>query len=189
MNIILASKSPRRRELLGRLGISFTVQTADIDETMDETKTPQEEVERVCRKKAEYIAAKNPDALVIAADTVVVCGGEILGKPKDAADARRMLTLLSDATHEVMTGYCVSKNGHTQSAVSISKITFRKLTAAEIEAYIASGEPMDKAGSYGIQGLASLFVSHVSGDFYAVMGLPICPLCEMLRARGVSVFA
>lgn len=184
MEFILASKSPRRQELFGRLGVPFTVSCADIDETMDAKKPPEAEVERVCRLKAAHIAGKSPDAVVVAADTIVVCGGEILGKPKDAADAKRMLRLLSGRTHEVMTGLCAARGSRLRSTVSISRIAFRELSDAEIDRYIATGEPMDKAGSYGIQGMASLFVSHIDGDYYAVMGLPVCRLYEMLKQEG-----
>lgn len=189
MSIILASKSPRRQELFRLLGLDFTVQTADIDERMDLTLPPEREVARVGAEKASAISRNNQDAVIVSADTIVVIDGQILGKPKDEADAARMLRLLSGRTHEVLTGLCVRQGSRTEQVVSRTLVTFRPLTDAEIAAYIRTGEPMDKAGSYGVQGFGSLFVSHIDGDFFTVMGLPVCELCRLLRMFDVQILA
>ncbi len=186
--IILASKSPRRRQLLSMMGLDFTVRTADIDETMDSAQTPAHETAAVCRRKAEKIAQDTaPGDVVIAADTIVVIGGKILGKPQDEEDAARMLRLLSGHTHTVYTGLCVICGAQAQTQVVASEVTFRPLSSEEIRAYIKTGEPMDKAGAYGIQGYGAMFVSHLEGDYFSVMGLPVCTLSGMLRAAGVPV--
>lgn len=188
MAIILASKSPRRQELLKLLGVDFTIHTADIDETMDPCLPPEQEVVRVGAEKAKAVAAScAPEDIIIAADTIVVVDGQILGKPRSEADAVRMLNLLSGRRHEVMTGLTVLNGGRLQSRVVRTGIEFRSLSGREIDAYVATGEPMDKAGAYGIQGRASIFVRHLDGDYFCVMGLPLCTLAEMLRACGVSV--
>ncbi len=180
MQIILASQSPRRRELLGLLRLPFSVQVADIDETMDPDKPVAAEVARVSRSKAEAIVCDQED-IVIAADTIVVCDNAVLGKPKDEADAFRMLKILSGRSHQVMTGLTVKKGKHMISCTEITDIRFRTLTDQEIWDYIATGEPMDKAGSYGIQGGAAVFAEHLNGDYYNVMGLPVCKLYKILR--------
>lgn len=188
MAIILASQSPRRQELLKLLGVEFTVQTADIDETMNPNLPPEQEVLRVSAEKARAVAAScTEEDLVIAADTIVVVDGEILGKPKDATDAMRMLGLLSGRQHEVMTGMTVQKGNRVCSRVERTGITFRALTHREMENYVKTGEPMDKAGAYGIQGRASVFVEHLDGDYFCVMGLPVCALTQMLRDFDVAV--
>ena len=187
MNLILASQSPRRRELLGLITKEFTVRAADIDETMDPAAPAAGEVARVSRKKAMAIA-RQADDIVIAADTIVVCGGQVLGKPKDEADAFRMLSMLSDRDHQVMTGMTVLRGDDIRTVTEITDIHFRRLSEGEIRAYIATGEPMDKAGAYGIQGGAALFATHLSGDYYNVMGLPVCRLAMMLRELGVQVW-
>ena len=179
MQLILASQSPRRKELLSLLGIPFAVQIADIDETMDDAKSPFHEVARVSRLKAEAIARKTGD-VVIAADTIVVCDGEVLGKPKDEADAFRMLRKLSGKDHQVMTGMCVLWDGGCSVCTEVTDIHFRTLSDREIAAYIATGEPMDKAGSYGIQGRAALFAEKIVGDYHNVVGLPVCRLSQIL---------
>ena len=180
--IILASQSPRRKELLGRIVPAFAVCPADVDESMSLACTPKENVYKLAQRKACAVFKQaDPSALVIAADTIVVCDDEILGKPQDEADALRMLTMLSGRTHQVMTAVCVKTAGQTVTDVSVTDVTFRTLHDGEAQAYIAGGEPMDKAGAYGIQGAGGLFVSGISGDYYGVMGLPICMLSEMLR--------
>ena len=179
MNIILASQSPRRRELLGLLRRPFTVQAADIDETMQPDNPPQQEVARVSALKAAAIH-RDPEDLVIAADTIVVCDGQILGKPKDEADAFRMLKLLSGRAHQVMTGITVAYKNETITHTEITNIHFRPLSDAEILAYIRTGDPMDKAGSYGIQNGAALFAERLEGDYFNVVGLPVCRLHRML---------
>ena len=180
MKLILASQSPRRKELLGLFHIPFEIRVADIDETMDAAKPASEEVARVSRAKAEAIPCQQGD-VVIAADTIVVCNGQVLGKPTDENDAYRMLRLLSGRDHQVMTGMCVLRDGVATTCTEITDIHFRELSDREILAYIRTGEPMDKAGSYGIQGGAALFAEKMSGDYYNVMGLPVCRLGMLLR--------
>ena len=187
MNLILASQSPRRRELLGLTGLDFVVRAADIDETMDETKPPVEEVARVSRLKA-LAVAREPDDVVIAADTIVVCEGKVLGKPRDEADAFRMLSLLSGRNHQVMTGVTVLQGDEIVTHTEVTGLRFRDLLPEEIRAYIASGEPMDKAGAYGIQGGAALFCTCMEGDYYNVMGLPVCALSVILRTFGLPIW-
>ena len=188
MDLILASQSPRRRELLGRLGLTFQVQAADIDETMDPAKAPFDKVARLSRDKAAAIAAGAPEGtVVVAADTVVVLENRVLGKPHSAQEAREMLRSLSGRPHQVMTGMTVCRDGQAESDTVVTDVHFRQLSEAEIEAYVATGEPMDKAGAYGIQGLASIFIDRLAGDYYNVMGLPLCRLCAMLRKAGVAV--
>jgi len=181
MQLILASQSPRRKELMGLFRIPFSVQAADIDETMDPALPPYDEVARVSRLKAEATPHKDDD-VVIAADTIVVCNGSVLGKPKDEADAFRMLKLLSNKDHQVMTGLAVLRGSHTTVCTEVTDVHFRALTDREILAYIRTGEPMDKAGSYGIQGGAALFVERLAGDYYNVMGLPVCRLAQILKS-------
>ena len=181
MNLILASQSPRRKALMELFSIPFTIRVADIDETMDPEKAPFEEVARVSRAKAEAIPRTDND-VVIAADTIVVCDGQVLGKPKDEADAFRMLRLLSGRDHQVMTGMCVLRGKLAQVHTEVTDIHFRPLSDQEILSYIRTGEPMDKAGSYGIQGGAALFAEKMAGDYYNVMGLPVCRLGQMLRS-------
>lgn len=180
MQLILASQSPRRKELLGLFHIPFTIRVADIDETMDPELSPAEEVARVSRAKAEAISRESED-VVIAADTIVVCDGAVLGKPKDAEDAFRMLRMLSGRDHQVMTGMTVLRGEHCVTTTEITDIHFRELSDYEIWNYVRSGEPMDKAGSYGIQGGAALFAEKLCGDYYNVMGLPVCRLGQILK--------
>lgn len=179
MELILASQSPRRKELLGLFKIPFTVRCADIDESMDAAKAPFDEVARVSRAKAEAIAREEDD-VVIAADTIVVCDGQVLGKPADEADALRMLTMLSGREHQVMTGMTVMHGQTVLSCTEVTDIRFRPLSRQEILAYIRTGEPMDKAGAYGIQGGAALFAERIAGDYFNVVGLPACRLRQLL---------
>ena len=180
MQLILASASPRRQELLKLFGLPFTVRVADIDETMDPGLPPFDEVGRVSRAKALAIP-RDTDDIVIAADTIVVCEGKTLGKPRDAEDAKAMLRLLSGRDHQVMTGCTVLRGESRETFTEVTDIHFRDLSENEIARYVASGEPMDKAGSYGIQGGAALFCTHMVGDYYNVMGLPVCRLGMVLR--------
>jgi septum formation protein len=180
MELILASQSPRRRELLGLFNLPFTVRVADIDETMDPTRSPAEEVARVSLAKARAVERKEED-VVIAADTIVVLGSRVLGKPASEAQAEQMLTALSGHAHQVMTGVTVLRGDRSLTATEITDIHFRELSTREIRRYIATGEPMDKAGSYGIQGGAALFAEKIHGDYYNVVGLPVCRLQRMLR--------
>ena len=180
MNLILASASPRRKELLGLFRIPFVIRVADIDETMDPEKAPFDEVGRVSRAKAQAVQRQAGD-VVIAADTIVVCEGKVLGKPRDAAEAVEMLQLLSGRDHQVMTGCTVLRGQRAETFTEVTDLHFRSLSQKEIENYVASGEPMDKAGSYGIQGGAALFCERMVGDYYNVMGLPVCALGEALK--------
>jgi septum formation protein len=178
--LILASRSPRRAEILRQAGIPFTVRAADIDESPLEAERPGPYVRRLAEAKARAIAAA-PDEIVLAADTTVVSHGEFLGKPVDAADARRMLTLLSGRRHEVLTGISLRRGEQILTDHALTAVWFAPLTADEIDAYIASGEPMDKAGAYAIQGLASKFVERIDGCYFNVMGLPVALVYRHLR--------
>ncbi len=180
MQLILASQSPRRKELMGLFHIPFAIRVADIDEAMDPAKAPFDEVARVSRAKAEAVP-HGPDDVVIAADTIVVCCGQVLGKPADAQDAERMLNLLSGRDHQVMTGLTVLRGNQCIVCTEVTNIHFRTLSQKEIRNYIRTGEPMDKAGSYGIQGQAALFAEKLVGDYYNVMGLPVCRLGQILK--------
>ncbi len=180
MQLILASASPRRRELLSLFQIPFAVRSADIDETMDPAASPEEEVGRVSALKAWAVPAE-PGDVVIAADTIVVCQGQVLGKPHSREEARRMLRLLSGRDHQVMTGCTVLSPRGRETFTEITDLHFRELTDAEIDRYVAGGEPMDKAGAYGIQGGAALFCTGMQGDYYNVMGLPVCRLYQSLK--------
>ena len=180
MNLILASASPRRQELLKLFGLPFVVRVADIDETMDPHLSPCDEVARVSRCKAVAVPRQEDD-VVIAADTIVVCEGKVLGKPKTEEEAFAMLRLLSGRDHQVMTGVTVLQGEEIVSFTEITDLHFRELSDREIARYVTSGEPMDKAGSYGIQGGAALFCTHMVGDYYNVMGLPVCRLGQILR--------
>lgn len=179
MNIILASQSPRRQELIKLITQFVCVQVADIDETMDENKPVYDEVARVSLLKARAIGTT--DSVVVAADTVVVCDGKVLGKPKDEQDAYRMLSMLSGHCHQVMTGLSVVKNDTHISVTEVTDVYFRKLTDEEIWTYIKTGDPMDKAGSYGIQSGGALFVEKINGDYFNVVGLPVCRLGQLLK--------
>ena len=180
MEVILASQSPRRKELMGLFHIPFTVRVSDADETMPPELSPAEAVALVSLRKAEAVPRQGDD-LVIAADTIVVLGKEILGKPRDPDDARRMLRLLSGRDHQVMTGMTLLRGEKALVCTEITDIHFRPLSDREIDAYVRTGEPMDKAGSYGIQGGAALFAERLVGDYYNVMGLPVCRLGQLLR--------
>lgn len=180
MQFILASGSPRRRELLGLFGIPFVVRAADIDEAMDPAKSPYDEVARVSCCKA-LAVERGPEDVVIAADTIVVCGDRVLGKPHSRSEAVEMLTMLSGRDHQVMTGCTVVCGDRRETFTEVTDLTFRELSMEEIERYVDSGEPMDKAGAYGIQGGAALFCPGMRGDYYNVMGLPVCRLGETLR--------
>ena len=180
MNVILASQSPRRKELMGLFHIPFQIRVPHIDEVMDPTLSPAEAVARVSRQKAEAVP-RQADDVIIAADTIVVCQDQILGKPRDRQDAYEMLKLLSGRDHQVMTGMTVLRGNVCKTVTEITDIHFRPLSDREIHAYIRTGEPMDKAGSYGIQGGAALFAERLVGDYYNVMGLPVCRLGQFLR--------
>jgi septum formation protein len=183
--VVLASASPRRRQLLNLIGIAHEVQPANIDETMRPRETPRRHAERLAREKASAIAKRDPDLITIGADTIVVVNRKVLGKPRDGDDAARMLALLSGREHMVTTAVAVSRGKKLRSAVEEVRVRFRRLRDDEIEAYIATGEPMDKAGAYGIQGYGATIVERIEGDYFAVMGLPIVRLVGLLRDVGV----
>ena len=180
MRFVLASQSPRRQQLLQLLRVSFEVRPADIDEAMDPNLPPQQEVARVSKLKAEATPCESGD-VVIAADTIVVLQDKVLGKPADKADAIATLRALSGRDHQVMTGITVLRDGKAVTHTEITDVQFRPLTEDEILRYVETGEPMDKAGSYGIQGYAAPFVEGIRGDYYNVMGLPVCRLQQMLQ--------
>jgi septum formation protein len=185
MRLILASASPRRRELLARAGLQFEVRATSIDETPLAGESPEEFARRAARDKALGVAASAPHgSLVLGADTVVVAGHEILGKPVDAADAARMLRMLSGITHRVITGVCLVRAPADLEALQheTTFVTFRHLDEWEIAEYIASREPFDKAGAYGIQGLASKFVARVEGCYFNVVGLPVAMVYGLLKS-------
>ena len=185
--LILASASPRRSELLRAAGIEFTVRVADIDETVLPGESPGDYVRRLAREKAQAVAQAGE--MVLGADTTVVIGGEIAGKPVDAEDARRMLKLLSGQWHEVLTGVSLIRSGQIISEVAVTRVKFSELTEAEIDWYVSTGEPMDKAGAYGIQGYASRFVEGIEGNYSNVVGLPVQLVYQMLerqKAKGKS---
>jgi septum formation protein len=183
--VILASQSPRRRELLTLVGIPHTVQPADVDETYGPGEEPTAHAHRLAREKAAVVAAADPEALVIGSDTIVVVDGDVLGKPRDEAHAAQMLTRLAGRSHVVMTAVAVQWRGRERSAVEVVGVTFHPLGVPEIHAYIATGEPMDKAGAYGIQGYGATIVERVDGDYFAVMGLPLQRLVWLMGELGV----
>lgn len=190
MELILASASPRRRELLSRLGLEFTVMAAQADETLLPGLSPQEQVVRLSKIKAQAVRDSlecRAGQVIISADTVVVLEESILGKPKDAAQAAQMLEALSGREHLVLTGVTVLSDAGLQHLCEETRVFFRPLTQTEITAYIHTGEPMDKAGAYGIQGYGALFVEKLIGDYYNVMGLPLCALGQMLRRAGIPI--
>ncbi len=188
MNIILASQSPRRRELLSRMGLTFSVVTPAVDEGLYHDPDPAALVRTLSRAKARAVA-RTPDDLVIAADTVVVLDGQVLGKPASPEEARTMLSALSGRTHLVCTGVTVCRGEQVLSEAETTLVTFRALSPAEIGHYAATGEPMDKAGAYGIQGYGALLVEGIRGDYFNVVGLPVCRLGRMLARFGVDCLA
>lgn len=183
MRLILASASPRRRELLAQAGIEFTVETADIDESQLPGEDPVTYTTRLAREKAAAVLAKHSgesDVVVLGADTIVTVDGLLLGKPKDADDAARMLRMLSGRPHEVVTGVALLSAAKTVSHAERTAVFFRPMSEEEIAAYIATGEPMDKAGAYGIQGKAARFIPRIEGDYSNVVGLPVAAVSGML---------
>jgi septum formation protein len=184
--VILASQSPRRSDLLRMLGLRFDTMPADIDETWRPGEEPAPHAERLAREKAHIIARRAPDAVVVGSDTVVVLDGALLGKPRDADDAVGMLMRLQGREHEVATGIAVCRDTQLHSGVERVRVRFRSFDRATAEAYAATGEPLDKAGAYGIQGYGATLVEAIDGDFFAVMGLPIVRMLSLLRAAGLA---
>ena len=191
MEFILASGSPRRRQLLEQIGLrDFTVRPTDADGSLPAGIHPGEAVERLSARKG--MAARlqaGPEALILAADTVVALDGAILGKPGGREEAVSMLTALSGRTHQVYTGVTLIRGEQILTEHEVTAVTFRPLAAAEIDAYVQSGEPMDKAGAYGIQGLGALLAERLEGDYFNVMGLPLCRLGRMLARFGLDLLA
>lgn len=187
MAMILASQSPRRRELLGQMGFSFTVRPAKGEELPHPELTPAQLVEELARQKALEVSAEAAsDDVVVAADTVVAIDGVVLGKPRDKAHAAEMLSALSGREHTVYTGVAVKRGKTLLVEHEATQVRFRPLTQREIDLYIQTGEPMDKAGAYGIQGFGALLIEGIQGDYYNVMGLPVCRLGGILRQLGVD---
>jgi septum formation protein len=178
--LVLASASPRRRELLRLAGIPCTVRPGDVDESPLAGESPGDHVRRLAEAKAR--AVRRPGETVLGADTVVVIDGLILGKPRDAADASRMLRLLSGRAHDVITGVCLLRDETCQNLSETTKVRFSKLTGSEIDLYVAAGEPLDKAGAYGIQGAASKFIERIEGCYFNVVGLPMSRVYKVLAA-------
>ena len=183
VRVILASQSPRRRELLSLVGITHEVRPADVDETYLPGEQPAAHAERLARAKATKI--REPGAVVIGSDTIVVIDDEVLGKPRDEDDAVRMLRRLSGRSHVVITAVAMAWQDHLDSAIEEVGVTFNSLSDREIQAYIATGEPMDKAGAYGIQGYGATIVKRVDGDYFAVMGLPLQRLVHLATRMGL----
>ncbi|MFC4455710.1 Maf family protein [Deinococcus sonorensis] len=186
-SLILASGSPRRRDLLTGLGLTFTVVVSDLDEVSDET-APERVAEDLARQKARAVAERHPDALVIAADTLVALDGQILGKPRDTAENRVFLSRLSGQRHQVYSGVAVMDAGRLASGVERTEVQFRPLRPAELDHYAASGEGLDKAGGYGIQGLGMALVARIEGDYSNVVGFPLGLVMRLLRGAGLPVW-
>ena len=184
--VILASQSPRRRELLTLIGIPHEVLPADVDESVHQDEAPVPHCERLARAKALALAAGDRDAVVIGSDTIVVIDGDILGKPRSVEEAQQMLARLSGRTHTVFTAVAAAYAGQLVSGVESVSVTFRLLTSTQIAAYVATGEPMDKAGAYGIQGYGATIVEHIEGDYFAVMGLSLVTVVRLAEQMGVS---
>ncbi len=181
MEIILASKSPRRKQLLALCGVDFKVREADLDEVLDESLSKVQAIELLAYHKALTVWQLHPQSLVIGADTIVLADDEVLGKPNNHEDAKAMLRKLSGRTHQVITGVCMMDQSKQEIFSSVVEVDFCVLSEKEIEDYVNSGEPMDKAGAYGIQGLAACFVKSIRGDYYAVMGMPVSKVYEHLK--------
>lgn len=187
--LVLASGSPRRKELLACLGLSFEIQVSDVDETIEHGANPVEVVQELAYRKAQAVANDLQSAWVLGSDTIVVFGDTILGKPADPEDAKRMLKMLSGQTHHVYTGIALVEAGGTRIIRDVqgTEVMMKQLTDEQIDAYIATGEPMDKAGAYGIQGLASQFITGIHGDYFNVVGLPVSLLADRLTECGYQV--
>jgi septum formation protein len=182
--LVLASRSPRRAELLQRLGLQFEIVPAEIDESYVDHEMPAVHAERLAREKAFAISHQRPDALVIGSDTIVVLGSDVLGKPRDEREAVEMLVRLSGREHQVFTGVAVAHGGRVESDLERVNVRFRSLHRRDCEAYVATGEPMDKAGAYGIQGFGSALVESIHGDYFAVMGLPVVCTLKLIERFG-----
>jgi len=191
MNLILASASPRRRELLTQIGVSFVVEVSDVEEVIDSSLSPELQVQSLARQKAEAVASNHTDGIVLGADTIVVADGKILGKPHDETEAKTMLASLSGGWHQVMTAiaFVDAGNKNTWTSTEITNVKFRNLTDDDIAAYVATGESMDKAGAYGIQGYGALLVERIEGCYNNVVGLPLQQVASGLRNWGINLYA
>jgi septum formation protein len=186
MSLILASASPRRSELLTNAGISFTAEPAHVAEQPFPDEPPLQYAQRLARDKASAVFARHSDNVVLGADTIVVVDEHLLEKPRDATDAARMLRLLSGRAHQVITGVCLIAPGYEQTETEITEVRFSKLSESEIASYVETGEPMDKAGAYAIQGMASRWVERIDGCYFNVVGLPVPRLYRMLQTLGAK---
>jgi len=187
--IILASASPRRKELLEKTGLRFKVEPSNYEEVIPSETEPHELAQKISLEKAKVVASKHQNVIVIAADTFIVFGGKILGKPHTEKEARKMLEAISGKSHSVITGFSIidTSNNKALSKSVETKIYVRKLTLAEIDAYVKSREPLDKAGAYAIQGLGAVFVEKIEGDYFNVIGLPLSALTEALKEFGINI--
>lgn len=185
--IILASTSPRRKEIFSKIKIPFEIQESNYEENMDLAMPPVELVEYLAYNKAKAVADRNKDAVVIAADTFIVYKGKFLGKPKTKEEAKEMLSMLSGKEHEIITGVTIIENDHLISFHETVKVLMEEISNEEINKYIATGEPMDKAGAYALQEIGAIFIKKIDGDFYAAMGLPLKRVAEELKKFGVCV--
>lgn len=185
--LILASSSPRRKELLQTIGLSFQISKSEADESFNPQLAPHEIVMELAKRKAMAVFAKNPEAYVIGADTIVVAEGQILGKPENAADAVRMLKQLSGREHDVFTGVSLLSPNGSNCFYEKTSVLFWELADDEILSYVNSGEPLDKAGAYGIQELGSMLVKKINGDYFAVVGLPVAKTIRELRKAGYKL--
>ena len=179
--LVLASGSPRRSEIMNSVGWEFTKDVPDIDESEHPAETPEDYVRRLAREKAETIAPSHPGEIVLAADTTVVIESQIVGKPIDVEDARRMLEMLSGNWHEVLTGIAVMKNGATEIGIERTRVKFAQMSKAEVDFLVDKGDPLDKAGAYAVQAQAALFIEGIEGDYWNVVGLPIGLVYRMVR--------
>ncbi|HEY4356544.1 MAG TPA: Maf family protein [Acidobacteriaceae bacterium] len=184
LRLVLASASPRRRELLAQAGYAFDVHVADVDESRYEGELPQDYVRRLALKKVRAVADSQPDAIVLGADTTVVCESKVLNKPRDLDEAERMLRLLSGRVHQVHTGLAVILGERAASLVETTYVTFREIREPELRNYLASGDPLDKAGAYGIQGYAARWIPRIEGDYFNVVGLPIAAVVKLINSLG-----
>jgi septum formation protein len=191
MKLILASASPRRRELLTQVGVSFVIEVSDVEEVLDDTLSPELQVQSLALQKAQAVAAQHKDGLVLGADTVVVDAGSLLGKPQNTEEAAEMLRSLSGKWHQVMTAVALvdaNDTKHEWTSVEITNVKFRDLTEDDIAAYVATGESMDKAGAYGIQGYGALLVERIEGCYNNVVGLPLQLVAKGLRNWGINLY-
>lgn len=186
-NLILASSSPRRKELLENLRLSFTISSSEVDESFDPALSPEDVVMDLAERKAQVIFKENPNAYVIGSDTIVVADGEVLGKPSDNAEAVKMLKKLSGKRHDVFTGVSILSPNGTSRFFEKTEVWFWELTDEEINFYVQSGEPLDKAGAYGIQQLGSMLVKKINGDYFAVVGLPVARTYRELKRLGYQL--